>query len=156
MAKTSAGVLLYKLVRDELQVLLVHPGGPFWTHKDRGAWTIPKGEPTTDDEDYLATARRELHEETGFTAAGNAISLGHIRQSGGKTVHAWAVAGEVDATGLRSNSFALEWPRGSKNMQSFPEVDKARWFQLHAARQRINPAQAILLDRLTVALQRVQ
>jgi predicted NUDIX family NTP pyrophosphohydrolase len=131
----------------ELEVLLVHPGGPFYVRKDLGAWTVPKGE-VDEGEDLLAAAHRELEEETGFTAPGETIALGEVKQKNGKVVHAWAVRGDADVTRLRSNSFELEWPRGSGRVQAFPEVDRAAWFALEEARRRINPAQVRFLDRL--------
>lgn len=128
-------------------MLLVHPGGPFYVRKDLGAWTVPKGE-VDEGEDLLAAAHRELEEETGFTAPGETIALGEVKQKNGKVVHAWAVRGDADVTRLRSNSFELEWPRGSGRVQAFPEVDRAAWFALEEARRRINPAQVRFLDRL--------
>lgn len=129
----------------------MHPGGPFWARRDRGAWSIPKGEPTA-DEDLLAAARRELHEETGFVADGPALPLGDVRQAGGKTVHAWAVAGDADPDRLRSNTFEIEWPPRSGRRQTFPEVDRAAWFDLAEAHRRILPAQRAFLDALSTAL----
>lgn len=151
MPATSAGLLLHRSTKRGLEVLLVHPGGPFWARKDLGAWSIPKGE-SAEGEDLLAAARRELHEETGFSADGPAVPLGTVRQRGGKVVHAWAVPGDVDPGKLRSNSFEIEWPRGSGHMRSFPEVDRAAWFDLAEARRRIVPAQAPFLDALVDAL----
>ena len=145
--RTSAGLLLYRSTSRGLEVLLVHPGGPFFARKDLGAWSIPKGE-TSEGEDLLDAARREFSEETGFSAEGRAIALGEVRQPGGKIVHAWAVRGDADPARLASNHFELEWPRGSGRSQSFPEVDEARWFDLAEARRRILPAQAAFLDRL--------
>ena len=133
-------------------MLLVHPGGPFWRRKDLGAWSIPKGE-ASEGEDLLAAARREFREETGFSSEGPAIPLGQVRQSGGKVVHAWAVRGDVDPGQLCSNTFEMEWPRGSGKIRSFPEVDKAAWFDLAEARRRIVPAQAAFLDALVAALE---
>lgn len=147
MPKTSAGILIYRNVGKGLEVLLVHPGGPFWATKDLEAWSIPKGEPE-EGEDLLAAARRELAEETGFSVSGAAMPLGQVRQKSGKVVHAWAIAGDVDAGELRSNSFELEWPPGSKRVQAFPEIDRAEWFGMAEARHRINPAQRAFLDRL--------
>jgi predicted NUDIX family NTP pyrophosphohydrolase len=145
---TSAGILLYRRGDSGWEVLLVHPGGPFWQRKDLGAWSIPKGE-VEEGEDLLAAARRELREETGFVAEGLAIPLGHVRQRSGKLVHAWAVEADVDPDQLRSNTFEIEWPRGSRRMRSFPEVDRAAWFDVADARRRIVPAQAAFLDALT-------
>jgi len=150
MAKTSAGLLLYRRTPAGLQVLLVHPGGPFWQGKDLGAWSIPKGE-VTPGEEPLAAARREFREETGFEVSGPVVPLGHLRQPGGKTVHAWAMDGDTDPRTLRSNTFSMEWPRGSGHVQTFPEVDRAEWFDLPEARRRILPGQAAFLDALTAA-----
>jgi predicted NUDIX family NTP pyrophosphohydrolase len=131
----------------QLQVLLVHPGGPFWRHKDLGAWTIPKGE-RMPGEDAEATARREFAEETGRALQGPLLPLGRIKQRGGKQVEAFAIEGDFDAAHLSSNSFEIEWPPRSGKRQAFPEVDKADWFTLDEARHKINAAQAGLLDRL--------
>ena len=153
MPATSAGLLLYRATTASgLEVLLVHPGGPFWARRDFGAWSIPKGE-VGEGEDLLAAARREFHEETGFSAEGPVIPLGAIRQAGGKTVHAWAVRGDADPRQMRSNTFEIEWPRGSGRRRAFPEMDKAAWFGLVGARERIAPAQVAFLDRLVAALQ---
>ena len=144
--KTSAGLLLYR-VRDELEVFLVHPGGPFWAKKDAGAWSIPKGE-LGEGEDPLQTAIREFTEETGCTVSGDFNPLRSIRQAGGKVVHAWAVEGNCDPAELRSNSFSMMWPPKSGRMQEFPEVDRAAWFSLAEARVRILAGQAGFLDEL--------
>jgi predicted NUDIX family NTP pyrophosphohydrolase len=130
-----------------LEVLLVHPGGPFWAKKDLGAWTIPKGE-IADREDELATARREFEEETGLRPDGTLIPLGSVKQKGGKVVHAWAFEGDADAGAIRSNTYQVQWPPGSGEWRAFPEVDRAEWFSLDEARRRINPAQAALIDTL--------
>ena len=150
MPKQSAGLLLYRRVGG-LEVFLVHPGGPFWAKKDHGAWTIPKGE-LTDGEDPLATAVRELKEETGFTVSGPFAPLGTIRQSGGKTVHAFAAAADVDPSRIVSNTFQMEWPPRSGHAREFPEVDRAAWFSLADAAEKINPAQAEFLKRLAMGL----
>ena len=147
MAKTSAGLLLFREASGGLEVLLVHPGGPFWSRKDDGAWSLPKGE-FEEGEDPLAAARREFEEETGTAADGEAIPLGSLRQPGGKTVHAWAVRGDFDPDLLRSNTFLLEWPPKSGRMREFPEVDRAGWFPLETARRKILKGQAGFLDRL--------
>jgi predicted NUDIX family NTP pyrophosphohydrolase len=147
MPRISAGVLLYRFAPDGLQVLLVHPGGPFFAKKDLGAWSIPKGE-VSEGEELLAAARRELAEETGFAAEGEAVALGSVRQAGGKVVHAFAVRGDADPDRLRCNHFELEWPPRSGRKQSFPEVDRAAWFGLDEARRRILDAQAAFLDTL--------
>lgn len=143
--------MLYRLGSSgALEVFLVHPGGPFWARKDRGAWSIPKGE-VDDGEDLLAAARREFAEETGFALAGEAVALGCVRQRSGKLVYAWAIRGDADPAQLRSNPFELEWPPRSGVMRSFPEVDRAALFDLAEARRRILPAQAEFLDRLAAA-----
>jgi predicted NUDIX family NTP pyrophosphohydrolase len=147
MAKDSAGLLLYRLRESAIEVFLVHPGGPFWAKKDDGAWTIPKGEPDP-GEDLRAAAIREFAEETGFRPEGDLHELPPIRQAGGKTVHAWAVAGDVDPAKLVSNNFEMEWPPRSGKRRSFPEVDRGAWFGLDEARIKINKAQAALLDAL--------
>lgn len=146
--RRSAGILLYRERDQQLQVLLVHPGGPFWTKRDLGAWSIPKGE-YGQDEDPLAAARREFQEELGAAPPDGAPrELGEIRQRGGKRVRAWALAGDIDSATIRSNSCQIEWPPRSGRMLTIPEVDRAEWFTLAEARERINPAQAELLDRL--------
>lgn len=147
----SAGLLLFRRTRGELEVFLAHPGGPFWKGRDDGAWTIPKGvaEP---DEDLLDAARREFQEETGHEPHGPYIALGSIRQKGGKTVHAWAWEGDVDSDNVTSNSTTTEWPRGSGKWLTYPEVDRCAWLDPAEARARINPAQAELIDRLEAAL----
>ncbi len=145
--KQSAGILLYRRRAGGREVLLVHPGGPFWQKKDLGAWSIPKGE-FAPGEDPLAAAQRELHEETGLELLGPFTPLSPVRQPGGKMVHAWAVEGDFDPSLLRSNTFTLEWPPRSGRHQEFPEVDRAAWFDLEEARRRINRGQASLLDQL--------
>jgi len=145
--KISAGILIYRDVGAGLEVLLVHPGGPFWQGKDLGAWSIPKGE-ANEGEDLLAAAQRELAEETGFAVRGVARPLGHVRQPSGKIVHAWAIAGDVDPGRLKSNLFELEWPPRSGRFQKFPEIDKAEWFAMAEAHRRVHPAQRAFLDRL--------
>lgn len=152
MASTSAGLLLYRLGEAGPQVFLVHPGGPFWSRRDEGAWSIPKGE-HDDQEDGLAAALREFREETGLEAPDvEWVALGTIRQRGGKVVAAWAGAGDLDAAGVRSNTFELEWPPGSARRATFPEVDRAEWFDLPTARRRINPGQLPFLERLAALL----
>ena len=150
MAKISAGLLLYRRHTGRLEVFLVHPGGPFWARKDLGAWSIPKGE-TGPGKDDLAEARREFQEETGHRVDGRFQPLKPIRQAGGKTVRAWAIEADCDAGRIVSNEFTMEWPPRSGRMQAFPEVDRAAWFDLPTARQKINPAQAALLDELEKA-----
>jgi predicted NUDIX family NTP pyrophosphohydrolase len=147
MARISAGLLMYRHRDGALEVFLVHPGGPFWARKDAGAWSIPKGE-IDPAEDHLAAAKREFTEETGLQAEGKFLSLTPIRQSGGKIVHAFALESDFDPSAIRSNSFEIEWPPRSSKKQSFPEVDRAAWFPLDEARQKINPAQIALLDEL--------
>jgi predicted NUDIX family NTP pyrophosphohydrolase len=148
MARRSAGILLHRRNGGATEVLLVHPGGPFWAKKDLGAWSIPKGE-HDEDEDGLACALREFAEETGTTLPESALTdLGTIKQRGGKLVQAWAAEGDIDADAIRSNTFMLEWPPRSGSQREFPEVDRAAWFALDEARERINPAQAAFLDRL--------
>jgi predicted NUDIX family NTP pyrophosphohydrolase len=143
--RRSAGILLY---RDGPEVLLVHLGGPYWAKKDAGAWSIPKGE-HEDGEDARACALREFEEETGSAPVpGELTDLGTVRQKSGKVVQAWALAGDLDADAVRSNTFELEWPPRSGRHQEFPEVDRAAWFGLAEARVRIHPAQAAFLDRL--------
>jgi predicted NUDIX family NTP pyrophosphohydrolase len=151
MPKRSAGILLYR--RDgALEVLLVHPGGPFWAKKDLGVWSIPKGE-YEDGEDAQAAAVRELEEETGHRLEpGGLLELGSIRQRGGKVLTAWAAQGDLDAAAITSNTFTMEWPPRSGRQREFPEVDRAGWFELPAARDKLLPAQAELLDRLVSAL----
>ena len=136
-----------------LEVLLIHPGGPFWTQKDAGAWTIPKGE-FGDDEDPLAAAKREFVEETGFAPGDPFIELQPIRQAGGKRVFAWAFEGDCDPSCIVSNTFEIEYPPKSGRMQTFPEADRAAWFDLAEARRRINAAQIPLLDELAARLSR--
>ena len=147
MPAESVGILLYKRADGQVLVLLVHPGGPFWRRKDDGAWSIPKGE-RAEGEDPEATARREFAEELGTAPTGPLTPLGRIRQRGGKYVEAYALDGDFDVARLSSNSFEMEWPPRSGRLQSFPEVDRAAWFTLAAARQKINPGQQPLLDRL--------
>ncbi|PWU18786.1 MAG: NUDIX hydrolase [Verrucomicrobia bacterium] len=144
MPKESAGLLMYRRTADQLEVLLVHPGGPFWKNKDAGAWTIPKGE-IAPGEEPLATAQREFQEEVGFEAKGPFLQLSPIQQKGGKIVHAWAFEGDCEPSQIKSNTFQIEWPPRSGRMTEFPEVDRAQFFTLDEARKRINPAQAALL-----------
>jgi predicted NUDIX family NTP pyrophosphohydrolase len=151
VAKRSAGILLFRRTGGELEVLLVHPGGPFWARRDAGAWSIPKGE-VDPGEDERACALRELEEETGGAfheaLADALLALGEVRQKSGKVVSAWALEGDLDAGAIISNTFELEWPPRSGRTQSFPEVDRAGWFALDAAREKLIPAQAPFLDRL--------
>jgi predicted NUDIX family NTP pyrophosphohydrolase len=145
--KRSAGLLLYRKRAGALEVFLVHPGGPFWTKKDAGAWTIPKGE-IGEDEDPLVAARREMAEETGFSPEGRFIELPPVRQKAGKLVLAWAVEGDCDPAHLRSNLFEMEFPPRSGRMAEFPEIDRGDWFSLGEARGRILEAQQPFLDAL--------
>ena len=147
MPRVSAGILMYRTESGRLEVLLVHPGGPFWTNKDAGAWTIPKGE-VDQGEDLLACARREFQEELGTPADGDFLPLGQIKQKAGKIVHAWAVQGDLDTAAVRSNTFKVQWPPSSGQWRTFPEVDKAEWFDPATAREKINPAQIPFLDAL--------
>lgn len=148
MPKRSAGILLYRASNSNCEVFLVHPGGPFWKTKDLGVWSIPKGEFDPGD-DPLAAARREFEEETGFAPpAGEPNPLGDVRLASGKIVAAWALEGDIAAAAIRSNTFELEWPPHSRQLQRFPEVDRAAWFTLAEARQKIHSAQRPFLDRL--------
>ena len=153
MAKRSAGILLYRMRNKFLEVFLVHPGGPFWAKKDDGAWSIPKGE-FDDNEDPLKAARREFKEETGTALDGKFIELSPVKQKSGKLVYAWAVNGDIDPTKISSNNFEMEWPPRSGKMRSFPEVDKADWFTLDKAKQKMNAGQVALLDDLASRIQR--
>ena len=144
----SAGLILYRYREGRLEVLLVHPGGPFWQKRDDGAWSIPKGE-IAENEVGIDVARREFQEELGVAAPdGEPKSLGAVRQSGGKVVHAWALAGDLDVTKTTSNTFEIEWPPRSGKMQAFPEVDRAEWFDIDTARRKLLPAQGAFIDRL--------
>jgi len=150
VTKTSAGILLYRGEGDYLEVLLVHPGGPFWAKKDDGAWSIPKGE-LDEGEESRVCALRELEEEIGSSLGlvpGQLSELGEVRLKSGKVVHGWAVEGDFDPASLQSNTFAMEWPPRSGKQREFPEVDRAEWFGAEQARRKINPAQAAFLDRL--------
>ena len=153
MAKTSAGILLYRMRNKFLEVFLVHPGGPFWAKKDDGAWSIPKGE-FDDNEDPLKAARREFKEETGTALDGKFIELSPVKQKSGKVVYAWAVKGDIDPTKISSNNFEMEWPPRSGKMRSFPEVDKADWFTLDKAKRKMNAGQVALLDDLALRIHR--
>lgn len=149
--KRSAGLLLYRTNAGKLEVFLVHPGGPFWTHKDLGAWTIPKGE-SLPDEDPLAAAQREFCEETGFTPSGPYLPLGTVRQLSGKLVSGWAFEGDCDAAKLVSNTCMVEWPPRSRRQIEIPEVDRGAWFPLEEAKRKIIAAQVSFLDALAKAL----
>ena len=147
MAKKSAGILLYRIQNKYPEVFLVHPGGPFWEKKDDGAWSIPKGE-FEDDEDPLYAAKREFEEETGLKISGKFIQLEAVQQKSGKIVFAWAVEGDIDPATIKSNSFEIEWPPASGKMRSFPEIDKAEWFNLIEAKKKINSGQSALIREL--------
>jgi predicted NUDIX family NTP pyrophosphohydrolase len=151
MPRQSAGLLLYRAGPRGLEVFLVHPGGPFWTKKDEGAWSIPKGE-FDDLEDPLAAARREFEEETGFTPRGEPTPLEPLRQAGGKRVQAWALQQDVDPARLRSNTFSMEWPPKSGKYREFPEVDRGEWFSLEEAGRKILKGQAGFLVQLQARL----
>ena len=149
MPALSAGILLHRRREGRVEVLLVHPGGPFWARRDEGAWSVPKGEHGP-DEDALAAARREFSEELGRPAPdGPFQDLGEVRLKSGKRVRAWAVEGDLEAASVRSNTFELEWPPRSGRHIDVPEVDRAEWFELEEARRRINPAQVELIDRFS-------
>jgi predicted NUDIX family NTP pyrophosphohydrolase len=150
--RTSAGILLWRRRDDRLEVLLAHPGGPFWVKKDLGHWTIPKGE-VEPGEELIAVARREFAEETGHDLPdGPLVELGEIRQKSGKLVLGWAVTGDLDPSTAVSNTYDVEWPPRSGRIQSFPEIDRVEWFDLDEARRRLKAAQVPFLDRLAAAL----
>jgi predicted NUDIX family NTP pyrophosphohydrolase len=155
--RTSAGLLLYRRARGagaagDLEVLLVHPGGPYFARKDAGVWTIPKGEPNA-GEALVDAARREFGEETGWAPQGDLLELTPVVQKGGKRVHAWAVEGDWDPARLVCNTFAMEWPPRSGQWRDFPEVDRARWCTLADAKRLMNPAQIVWLDELRIRLE---
>lgn len=147
MPKKSAGILMYRHKDSELEIFLVHPGGPFWINKDLNAWSIPKGE-FDDNEDAFATAKREFKEETGINISGKFIELNPIKQKSGKMIYAWAVKGDIDASAIKSNEFEIEWPPRSGKMKTFPEIDKAEWFSLSDAKKKIIAAQWQLIEEL--------
>jgi predicted NUDIX family NTP pyrophosphohydrolase len=149
MVKQSAGILLYRKDNDQLQVFLVHPGGPFFKNKDIGAWSIPKGE-FLSDEDPLAAAKREFMEETGQPIEGEFIPLEPVYLKSGKKVYAWAVEGDIDHEIIVSNLFEMEWPPRSGKMQSFPEIDRAAWFTVDVAKEKINAGQVGLIENLSL------
>jgi predicted NUDIX family NTP pyrophosphohydrolase len=153
MAKRSAGLIMYRWRESQLEVFLVHPGGPFWANKDKGAWSVPKGEYADGDEPFEA-AKREFFEETGFAAYGQFLELGTVKQSGGKVVTAWAFESDCDPADLVSNRFQLEWPPRSGRLVEFPEVDRGDWFSIPAAREHALRSQEPLLDLLCAALPR--
>jgi predicted NUDIX family NTP pyrophosphohydrolase len=147
MQKRSAGILLFRFTNAALEVLLVHPGGPYWANKDAGAWSIPKGE-CSEGEDALAAAKREFAEETGVNVEGEFLPLGEVRQAGGKIVQVWALKGDLDPSLIRSNTFTLEWPPKSGSVREFPEVDSAGWFIMAVANQKVLSGQREFLSRL--------
>lgn len=147
MGKQSAGILLFRKNDKQVQVFLVHPGGPFFINKDAGSWSIPKGE-FLDDEDALTAARREFKEETGQGVDGDFIQLSPVRLKSGKTVYAWAVEGDIDHEIIVSNMFEIEWPPRSGRKKEFPEIDRAGWFDLQTAREKVNVAQVGLIAEL--------
>lgn len=144
--KKSAGILLYKMENKDLQIFLVHPGGPFWKNKDLGSWSIPKGEFT--DEEPLQAARREFEEETGLSIQGDFTELRPVKLKSGKLIFAWALQHDIDPSTIKSNTFELEWPPKSGRFQSIPEIDQAGWFPISLALQKINPAQGNLILQL--------
>jgi len=152
MKRASAGLLLYRRAAGGLEVMLVHPGGPYWARKDIGAWSIPKGE-IEPGEEALAAARREFEEETGATVQGEFVPLQSVKLRSGKVVHAWALQADFDTAALRSNLFSMEWPPKSGEQREFPEADRAAWFGIDAARVKIHPGQAPLLDYLLAHLE---
>ena len=151
MTKKSAGILLYRFHNNLTEVLLVHPGGPFWAKKDLGAWSIPKGE-FGPGEDPLDAAKRELEEETGIKAEGNFIELTPVKQKSGKLVYAWSLQKDIDPAVVKSNSFEMEWPPKSGKVKSFPEIDKAAWYAMDEARKKIVEGQMTLLIELEAKL----
>ena len=153
MSKKSAGLLLFREASGPVEVLLVHPGGPFWSKKDESAWSIPKGE-LSDDEDPFGAALREVREELGEAVTGDFIALRPRRQPGGKLVYAWAVRSGFDPARIKSNTFSIEWPPRSGRRQAFPEIDKAAWFALDTARVKMSKGQTGFLDELEDTLKR--
>ena len=147
MPKQSAGLLLFRVVAGNLEVLLVHPGGPFWAKKDDGSWSIPKGE-LSEGEDLFEAAIREFKEELGSSVTGKAIPLKPLRQPSGKIIYAWGVNGDFDTTTLKSNTFSMEWPPKSGQQREFPEVDRAAWFEIEEAKRKIHQGQVPLMEEL--------
>jgi len=153
VSKLSAGLLLFRRVGDDVQVLVAHPGGPIWARRDAGAWSLPKGAPLDSETDLLATARREFEEETGHRPPdGTALDLGEVRMRSGKVVHGWAVEGNLDPGAIRSMRIEVEWPPKSGRRLDVPEIDRVLWADPDEARRRLNPAQAAFVDRLLAAL----
>jgi len=147
MAKTSAGLILYRMQSGQLEVLLVHPGGPFWSKKDEGAWFVPKGELNVGEEP-LAGAKREFEEETGLKPEGEFLALGNVKQKSGKTIVAWAFEGDCDPSSIKSNTFTIEWPPKSGRQQEFPEIDRAGFFTVPQAKAKMHPVEYPLVLRL--------
>ena len=147
MAKTSAGLILYRMQSGKLEVLLVHPGGPFWSKKDEGAWFVPKGELNVGEEP-LAGAKREFEEETGLKPEGEFLALGSVKQKSGKTIVAWALEGDCDPSSIKSNTFTIEWPPKSGRHQEFPEIDRAGFFTVPQAKAKMHPVEYPLVLRL--------
>ena len=145
--KTSAGILLYRVRVGELEVFLVHPGGPYWEKRDSGAWSIPKGE-FNEGDDPLEAARREFQEETGSQATGEFVALTPLKQRSGKLVYAWAARGDIDASSITSNTFSMEWPPRSGQQREFPEIDRGAWFTVAAANEKILPGQRGFIRQL--------
>lgn len=150
MGKRSAGLMMYRVRKGELEILLVHPGGPYWARKDLGAWFLPKGE-VEKGEDELLAAQREFEEETGLKATGPFFALGSVQQKSGKIVTAWAFEGNCDPSAIHSNTFTIEWPPRSGKQQSFPEIDRAAFFTPETAREKMHPVEFALLERLQAA-----
>jgi predicted NUDIX family NTP pyrophosphohydrolase len=152
MPKRSSGLVLYRRIGSQIEVLLVHPGGPFWARRDEHAWSIPKGE-YEEDEDPEHVARREFSEELGREPpTGTMVDLGEVRQSGGKLVRAWALEGDLDTSSIASNTFEMEWPPKSGKIQTFPEVDRAEWFGIETARTKLHKGQVVLMSHLEAFL----
>lgn len=147
MTKHSAGLLMYRFSGNDIEVFLVHPGGPFWAKKDVASWSIPKGE-FSSNENSLEAARREFEEETGFPVDGKFTSLDMLKQPSGKIIHAWAFEGDCDSTKIKSNTFSMEWPPKSGKEQEFPEIDKAGWFNIETAKTKLHKGQVAFIDRL--------
>ncbi|MCD5401140.1 NUDIX domain-containing protein [candidate division NPL-UPA2 bacterium] len=147
MSKHSAGILLFRYKNEQLEVMLVHPGGPFWAKKDDGAWSIPKGL-FEENENLLNAAKREFKEETGLEIDGQFIDLGELKQPSRKIIHAWALEKDLDVTNIVSNTFTLEWPKNSGRLQEYPEIDKAEWFDIERAKKKILKGQVGFIDRL--------
>ncbi len=147
MEKHSSGIMMYRRTGDKIEILLVHPGGPFWAKKDQAAWSIPKGE-HSEDENPLDAAIREFHEETGFSVSGDFIDLGEVKQPNRKIIHAWTIEGDCNPEELASNTFEIEWPPKSGRFQNFPEVDRAAWFSPSVARTKLHKGQVVFVDLL--------